>query len=231
MNPSHPHTPAHTRALVRAPRPAWALVAGLALAAMGTAHAGRPLNVDDANVNDPGAGHLEAWYAKLPGATRTLNLAPAYAPVQGLELSAALVRDRTAQLNTVSVQGKFQLTPPQSGGCHQAAVLGVARPNGQRGVTPYLTGIATCEVGPGAVHMNLGANRAPGGPTLPTAGVAWEQAFGGLTGHLEWLVQRNAKPSLGLGLRTEIAKGVQIDGSVGRSGGENLYSVGMKFQF
>jgi len=212
-------------------RRTWAATLLLTCLGCGAAHAGRPLNVDDANVNDPGAGHVEIWYARQPGGANVWNTAPAYAPVQGLELSATVSRDRTDGLTTTSLQGKFQLTPPKPGGCHQAVVLGMGHPTGQRGVTPYATGINSCELGPGAVHMNLGVNRAPGGPTSPTAGIAWEQALGLVTGNVEWLVQRNAKPTVALGLRTELMKDVQIDASIGRSGGDKLFSVGMKFQF
>lgn len=198
---------------------------------LGEVHAGRPLNVDDANVNDAGAGHVEIWYARQPGGANVWNTAPAYAPVPGLELSATVARDRTEGLTTTSLQGKLQLSQPEKHGCHQAVVLGMAHPKGQRGATPYATGIDTCEVGPGAVHLNLGVNRAPGGPALPAAGVAWEQAFGSVTGNVEWLVQRSAKPTVALGLRTELMRDVQLDGSIGRSGRDSLFSVGMKLQF
>lgn len=203
----------------------------LCLLVTGAAQAGRPLNVDDANVNDAGAGHVEIWYARQPGGVQVWNTAPAYAPVQGVELSVTVSRDRTAGLTTTSLQGKVQLSTPKPEGCHQAVVLGLAHPTGQRGATPYATGINTCEVGPGAVHLNLGVNRTPGGPTVPAAGVAWEQALGSVTGNVEWLVQRGAKPTAAFGLRTELMKDVQLDGSIGRSGRDNLFSVGMKFQF
>lgn len=215
------------------PKPSFLRTAAflLPLLQLTSSHAGRPLNVDDANVNDPGAGHVEIWYARQSGGARVWNTAPAYAPVQGLELSATVSHDRTERLTTTSLQGKFQLSAPKSEGCHQAVVLGMAHPKGQRGATPYANGINTCEVGPGAVHLNLGVSRAPGGPTAPAAGVAWEQAFGSVTGNVEWLVLRGAKPTAALGLRTELVKDVQLDGSIGRSGGDNLFSVGMKFQF
>lgn len=197
----------------------------------GASHAGRPLNVDDANVGDAGTGYVEAWYARQPGSARVWNLAPTYTPLDGLDLTAIVSRDRNEDLTTTSLQGKLQLTRPQAGGCHQAVVLGLAHPRGQRGTTPYANGIMSCDAGPGAVHMNFGLSRAPGGPSLPAVGVAWEQAFGAVTGHVEWQAQRGAKPTLGMGLRTDLVKDVQLDGSVGRNGGETLYSVGMKFQF
>lgn len=36
-------------------------------------------------------------------------------------------------------------------------------------------------------------------------------------------------PSLRLGLRTELFKNVQIDGTAGRANGESMLSVGLKF--
>ena len=50
---------------------------------------GRPLTVDDANVNEPGHAQLEAWVARAGGST-VYNVAPAYAPVDGLEIGALL---------------------------------------------------------------------------------------------------------------------------------------------
>ncbi|MES3010108.1 MAG: hypothetical protein V4738_04960 [Pseudomonadota bacterium] len=44
-------------------------------------------------------------------------------------------------------------------------------------------------------------------------------------------MQRDEKPTLGMGLRTELVKDVDLGASVGRNGGETLYSVGMKFEF
>jgi hypothetical protein len=57
------------------------------LSATMAAHAGRPLGVDDASVNDKGAGHVESWVARDSAKNTIVNLAPAYAPVDDLELS------------------------------------------------------------------------------------------------------------------------------------------------
>ena len=40
--------------------------------------AGRPLTVDDANVNDLGEGHVEGWWTRAPGDSRSWAVAPAY---------------------------------------------------------------------------------------------------------------------------------------------------------
>jgi hypothetical protein len=37
-------------------------------------HAGRPLGVDDASVNDKGAGHVEAWVARDSAKNTVVNL-------------------------------------------------------------------------------------------------------------------------------------------------------------
>jgi hypothetical protein len=34
-----------------------------------------------------------------------------------------------------------------------------------------------------------------------------------------------------LGLRGDIAKNIQLDGTIGRTSGVNLYSVGLRFKF
>lgn len=193
--------------------------------------AGRPLNVDDASVNEPGAGQIETWYAKQPGGARVVTVAPAWSPLDGLEIGAALARDTAQAITSSSVQAKFRITPSREGGCNLGAVLGAAHEAGQRGAAPWVTGLLTCNIRPGALHLNLGASRAPGGPTLPGLGLAWEQDLGGATGHVEWQAQRQTRPTLGLGLRKEVFRNFQIDGSFGRQGGGTLFSLGVTLQF
>ncbi len=192
--------------------------------------AGRPLTVDDASVNETGNGHVEAWYARQPGRLHTWTLAPAYAPIDGLEFSAAFSRDRTTPQSTQAVQAKWRITAVQDSGCNLGAVLGRSQTRGS-GTTPYLNGLMTCNSGWGATHFNLGANRAPGASTLGTWGVAHEHAFGAITAHVEAFGQRLAKPTFQVGARSEIAKGLQLDGTIGRSNRETLASMGLKYSF
>lgn len=206
------------------------LALSLAVLAATPALAGRPLTVDDASVNDAGAGHVEAWYARQPGRLHTWTVAPAYAPVNGLELGAAFTRDRTTPQSSAAVQAKWRITPVQDDGCNAGAVLGVAQARGA-GRTPYINGLFTCNSAWGATHFNLGANRASGGPTLGTWGVAHEREFGAITAHVEAFGQRLAKPTFQIGARKEIAKGLQLDGTLGRSNRETLVSVGLKVGF
>ena len=206
-----------------------ALLVTLSLTA--PAWAGRPLNVDDANVNDAGEGELETWYAREPGGSRVWNIAPAYSPVAGLEIGAAAARDRTLRINIFSLQAKLQLSKPSESGCHYAGVIGVSRPGGQAGNSPYGTAIMSCAMAPGFLHLNLGASRAPGESAAAAFGAAWEQDLKFATGHVEMLAKERTKPAFNVGLRRDIAKDIQIDGSVGRSDRQTLWSVGMKFQF
>ena len=214
------------------PKPtATSLLTLLAVSFTAPALAGRPLTVDDADVNDTGQGHVEAWYARQPGRAHTWTVAPAYAPINGLELGAALSRDRTADATTGAVQAKWRITPAQESGCNVGAVLGVAHTRGAGGNSPYLNGLATCNSSWGASHFNLGAVRAPGGPTLATWGIAHEREFGPVTAHVEAFGQRQSKPTFQVGARIDAAKGLQIDGTLGRTSHETLFSVGLKHSF
>ena len=195
------------------------------------AWAGRPLNVDDANVNNAGEGQLETWYAREPGGSSVWNISPAYTPLPGLELGATATRDRTLRINIFSLQAKLQLSKPLEAGCHYAGVVGVLRPDGQSGGAPYGTAIMTCAMAPGALHLNLGASRAPGESAAAAFGVAWEQDLKVAIGHVEMLAEQRTKPAFNVGLRRDVAKDVQIDGSVGRSDRQTLWSVGVKFKF
>lgn len=212
------------------PRPRQAAL--LLLFATHAALAGRPLLVDDAGTNEPGAGHVESWYARQAGNGRVWTVAPAYAPWQGVELGAAYAREVGASLRSHSLQVKLQPgSSSADGGWRQALVLGLSHVQRQHGPAHYLNLIASRELGPGQLHLNLGASRGPGGPTQGSLGLAWEQTLGPATGHVEALAQGGAKPILNLGLRGQLLKDLQLDGSLGRQGRGTLCSLGLKLQF
>lgn len=52
-----------------------------------------------------------------------------------------------------------------------------------------------------------------------------------MTAHVEYFGQQQSSPTFQIGLRTGLTKNVQIDGSLGHSRGDALFSVGLKFQF
>lgn len=200
-----------------------------------TAHAGRPLNVDDASVDEPGTGHVEAWYARQPGGVRGWTVAPAYSPVTGVELGASLSRDTRQHTRSTGLQGKFLLSPSRDQACNFGLVAGISQTTGTAGTTPSLNGLFSCNQEGGAAHFNLGAVHGPGGPTLRTWGLALERELGRFTAHAEWYGQKQSAPVFQLGLRTEVAPGWQVDASAGRTRladrHETLYSLGFAYKF
>ena len=200
-------------------------------AACTAALAGRPLVVDDANTNEKGTGHVETWVERAEGAT-VVNVAPAYAPLDGLEFAAALSRDTTNKINASAVQLKWRITESLDNGCNLGTTLGAAQQGGGDGHGRFVNGLLTCNARDiGSVHFNLGLIKPSGSASLRTWGVAFEHAFGPLTPHIETFGEKGSKPTLQIGARTDIAKGWQLDGTIGRRDGENLYTLGMKFQF
>jgi hypothetical protein len=207
-----------------------ALIA-LACCASGTVLAGRPLAVDDANVNDVNAGHVETYYQRQPGSSNTWTIAPAYGIAEGVEIAASFNRDNTADVNTTGLQVKFRFTDSQKVGCNFGGTLGATQANPGTGNAPFVNMLATCNSDAGSIHFNLGAVRSPGGPTLGTWGVALEREFGDVTAHVEAFGMENSQPTVQLGLRTMVTKSIQLDGTVGRANDESIYSVGLKFLF
>ncbi|MFO1326612.1 MAG: hypothetical protein U1F56_04570 [Rubrivivax sp.] len=201
------------------------------VAACGAAFAGRPLTVDDANTNEKGAGHVEAWVARAHGAT-VVNVAPAFAPLDRLELAATLSRDTTNQVNASAVQAKVILTERQDKGCNLGASGGFAHVGSGGGNGKFVNGLFTCNAGDlGSLHLNLGLTKASGEASVKTWGVAFEHELGAVTPHLELFGEKGSKPTVQAGARTEVAKGIQLDGTIGRLDGRSVYSLGVKFQF
>lgn len=121
------------------------------------AQAGRPLTVDDANVNEVGEGHVEGWWTRAPDGSRSWTVAPAYAPMKNLELGAGIAREQKTGLETTNVQAKFRLTEAQDNGCNWGAVLGTARTSGESS-KGYVNALFTCNHATlGSLHTNLGA--------------------------------------------------------------------------
>ncbi len=225
-------------------RPAKRAMTALAVAAslwVSSSHAGRPLTVDDANVNDVGVGHVETWFERQADGSRLWTVAPAYGLANGIEIGASAARDTTNRLNTLAVQAKFRLTPSQQDGCNAGAVIGIAQTRGG-GIgsggggdtsinTPYLNGLLTCNLPVGALHLNLGANRPTGSRTLTTWGIAFEREFGAVTAHAEYFGQTHSAPTFQIGARTDIAKNIQIDATLGRNHSTSVFSLGFKVGF
>ena len=70
-----------------APTPALNLLAATtALCLAWPAHAGRPLSVDDAGVDEVGQGHVEVWWEGQRGQPGTVYMAPAFTPNAGVTI-------------------------------------------------------------------------------------------------------------------------------------------------
>jgi hypothetical protein len=242
MKPIPRHEPALGTALpaTRARRPARSLamrlrrhaalcVLGVAMA--GSAWAGRPLTVDDADVPEVGSGQLETWYARPAGRERVWTTSVGVGVLDWLELGGAVERDFAGPESTTSLQLKMRLTPVREGGCNFGALVGRSHLRRERGDATYLTGLFTCDLQGGPLHVNLGATRPDGGGTAKTWGVAKEFEFDAVTAHVEVFGQQHGKPTWQMGLRRELVKNVQLDGTLGRSERKTVFSVGLRLGF
>lgn len=186
----------------------WSAVLAVAALVCGAdaALAGRPLSVDDANVNDTGAGHVEMWAAHAPGST-VLNVAPAFAPIDGVELAVALGRDTKSKVNTSTLQLKWRITPSQEAGCNVATSFGATRISDGGGHQRFLNGLATCNFGgQGSIHFNVGVVKPSGEGSVKTWGVAYEREMGALTPHVEFFGAKGSKPTAQVGARTKLTE-------------------------
>ena len=203
----------------------------LGLICVVNAHAGRPLTVDDANVNEPGEGHIEGWWTRAPNGSRSWTVAPAYAPTQNMELGAGIAREQKTGFETVNVQAKFRITESRENGCNIGAVLGAARATGETS-KGYVNALLTCNHPKwGSLHTNLGALDFSSSQRVGSWGVAWERVYGNVTAHVEVYGQQHDKPTWATGMRTNILPKLQLDASVGRQAGQNLVTIGSKWMF
>ena len=208
-----------------------AFVIALLFSSAGSSLAGRPLAVDDANVNAVGSGHVAVWFERQAGGTHAGTVAPAIGLADGVELSAAFARDSTNTVSTTSVQAKFQWGPSLPDGCNVGTTLGMLHTPSSGTTTPFVNGMLTCNAHWGSVHVNLGTTQPPDGPGVGNWGIAFEHAFEAFTAHVETFGQEQTSPRLQLGLRKDIAKNIQLDATVGRADNDTVLSLGMKFMF
>ena len=185
--------------------------------------------VDDAGVDDPGTGHVDVYYERRPGHAHTFTAAPTWSPHPNLELAAGVSRDRTARANSQAVQVKWLITPTRATGCNTGVVAALSHTRGT-GNTPTVNGLLTCNFGWGANHLNLGGVRDPGRSTQGTWGIAHERGLGAVTANLEAFGQHHGKPTFQIGARTSLTDKINLNGSIGRTSGETLFSVGVALQ-
>ncbi len=203
----------------------WSMVASA------PAWAGRPLTVDDANVAEVGGGQVESWYARPASRDRLWTSTLGVGVLDWLELGVGVERNFSGPETSTAVQAKMRLTPSVEGGCNVGAVLGRTHLHRERGDATYANGLFTCNLDGGPLHLNLGAQRPDGGGTRALWGVAKEFELGAVTAHVEAFGQQDGKPTFQFGLRREVVKNLQIDGTLGRSEGKAVFSVGVRVGF
>ena len=144
------------------------------------AQAGRPLAVDDAGVDDVGQGHVEVWWEGQRGERGTTYLAPAFTPVQGLELGFMLARDQAERQTLQGLQAKWLWSPAPEQGCNAGSSAGIIHRRGgsspNAGNVWALTLIGTCAASWGKVNANLGGLREQGQSWQATWVVSVEQS-------------------------------------------------------
>jgi hypothetical protein len=187
--------------------------------------------VDDANVNDKGVAHVETFWSRAADGSRSLTIAPTYSPLPGLDLILADSRTLSGGAHSQTLQAKMQVTAPKDNGCHFAWVVGATQWQKGEGQKSFVSANSSCDMGVGALHASVVSSRDAGGRDTPSLGMAWEQSFGAWTGHIESIAQRAAKPMVGIGARTDVMPGFQLDGTWGRVGGKAMFSLGTKITF
>ena len=198
-------------------------------------HAGRPLAVDDAGVDEVGHGHIEVWWEGQRGQPGTIYAAPAFTPIEGLELGALLARDRDEHQTLQGLQAKWLWSPAQEQGCNAGSSAGLThRRQGagkNAGSVWALNLIGTCAAPWGVVNANLGSQRERGQSWLATWGASLELSGGAITPHLETFGVRHSAPTFQTGARWEWAPGKQLDATIGRQQGRTVLSLGVALAF
>jgi len=191
--------------------------------------AGRPLLIDDAATNAAGHGHIESWYDTEE---RTFNVAPAFAPIDGLELGAVIAKSNSSGETSYSLQVKKLFTSPQENGCNTGGTLGRTSVQNDNGYTLYGWGIVSCQSPQwGSVHLNLGWIKERYGSSQQLTGLAFEYPLENFTPNAEWLRIEGEKNTMAIGARTELFKDVQLDGSYRVQDKQNYWTLGIKWQF
>jgi hypothetical protein len=126
------------------------------------------------------------------------------------------------------------ITPSQDQGYNFATSFGAARINTDTGSGNgrFIAGLFSCNGTPvGDVHFNLGHEKQNGSSGQTTYGVALEKSFGAITPHIEVFGGHQADTSVDVGIRGDISRNVQLDGSARRADGSTFYTLGLKFRF
>ena len=194
------------------------------------AHAGRPLHVEDAGINEKGHGHIETWYYQCAEKTDSWHVSPAFAPTDWLEVAGLFTKNNSDNFYQKGLQAKVLLTPSRESGCNFGAIGGFLHTHGESHRDTWVTGIASCNsVSYGSVHINVGSVSLVDNSPL-SWGAAYEKPVGPVTASIEYFGQRYSKSTIQAGLRGYVHPRLQLDGSIGRQGRGTILSIGIKIQ-
>lgn len=221
-------------------------LAAMAMAALLStpAHAGRPLQTEDAGVLDRGECELEIAFARE--GRRTPALREGHGQVAcgvGLQSQLALAYGRIdgdGRADILGASGKTALRPltDDQTGVTLAWGAGFLRPRGggfERDAVE-VRAVVTHPVGPWFLHGNVGWLREADHTNRTVWGAAVERTatIGAVDAMFEFFGDGHGKTWANAGLRWNVApERFSLDGSYGRhtSGGASLMTVGMKLLF
>jgi hypothetical protein len=206
------------------------LIAMALAASAGAAWADRPLTVDNAAINPKGGGDIELSFTRIDSENLT-TVKGGYSLLDNVELNAFYAS--ASGLRITGLAAKWVITPTPKSGCNVGAELGYTNVKldgfGSSNGTG-LNGILSC-YSTVNFHANLGYSKPSGASGATSYGLALEYPMNVVTPHIEVFGVEDIDPTVQIGLRGNIAKNVQLDGTVGRSDGVSVYSVGLRVTF
>jgi hypothetical protein len=219
-----------------------ALLSAAMLGLAGSAHAERPMNVDDAGTLEQGGAKLEFGWLKDDKA-RGFEAAAGFGPVDNVEVEIGFgrVRDRAASpTDTIYGHGLAIKWVPLQAETGLSAGLkyeyGRDRLDSVSTRVHALSGLLTWTFEGGQMlHLNLGrevARERGDSEGANTWGLGLDLP---LTGRLNFVVETFGSegngPDRAAGLRYEIAEGVKVSAAVGRGNSRNFANAGIAWEF
>lgn len=207
-----------------------------------SAHAERPMNVDDAGTLEKGGAKLEFGWSKDDKA-KGLEAAAGFGPIDNVEVELGLARTRDSSVSpseTTHGHGlAIKWVPLQSETGLSAGLkyeYGRDRLDGVSTRVHGLTGLLTWAFDGGQLlHVNLGreiAHERGDSEGANTWGVGLDLP---LTEQFHFIVEtfgvEHDGPDRAVGLRYEILDGLKVSGAVGRGNGRNFANAGIAWEF
>lgn len=223
------------------------LGAAACLATALSAHAERPMVVDDAGTLDKGGAKVEGGWSR-DDHTRGLDFAVGYGPVENLEVELAMAqaRDRDAdpsvRFRAVGMALKWVPLQAETGLSAGLRVdyarerVDVRHAGHEVARAGALTGLATWSFAAGPrAHLNLGREwvRVEGRTEAAgTWGVGVEHPLtGSLSVAAEVFGAEDIRPDRQIGVRYEIAEGVKLSAAAGRGNDRSFANAGVAWEF